>query len=162
MGQAAFPRLAAQADAKDWPRMRRTLLGALGAAIGLAIPAVAALFLLGRPTIRILFERGKFTPAAGDLTYSVLMIYAIALPAYVATEVITRGLIALRDTRTPLMTNIFQLTGRALIMALFVARFGVLIIPAALAVTATLEALMLVSVLLIKLRRRTQDVQRVN
>jgi hypothetical protein len=30
----------------------------------------------------------------------VLTTYAIALPAYVATELITRGLIALRDTRT--------------------------------------------------------------
>ncbi len=156
VGQAAFPRLAAHADAQDWPRMRRTLLQALGAAIALAIPAVAALFLLGRPTIRILFERGKFTPAAGDLTYNVLMIYAVALPAYVGTEVVTRGLIALRDTRTPLMTNLFQLIGRTVIMALFVAQFGVLTIPAALAVTATLETLMLGSVLLLKLRRRAR------
>jgi putative peptidoglycan lipid II flippase len=158
VGQAAFPRLAAHADAQDWARMRRTLLGALGAVIALAIPAVIALFVLGRLTIRILFERGKFTPAAGDLTYSALMIYAIALPAYVGTEVITRGLIALRDTRTPLTTNVFQLAGRTLIMALFVSRYGVLAIPAALAVTATLETLMLGSVLLLKLRQRTRAI----
>jgi putative peptidoglycan lipid II flippase len=65
--------------------------------------------------------------------YDYLMVYAVALPAYVGTEVITRGLIALRDTRTPLMTNLFQLTARAVIMALFVAQFGVLAIPTALA-----------------------------
>jgi putative peptidoglycan lipid II flippase len=156
VGQAAFPRLAAHAEAQDWPRMRRTLFQSLGAAIGLAIPAVVALLVLGRPTIRILFERGKFTAAAGDLTYQVLIVYAVALPAYVGTEVITRGLIALRDTRTPLMTNVFQLTGRIVIMALFVAQFGALAIPAALAVTATLETLMLGSVLLVKLRQRTR------
>jgi putative peptidoglycan lipid II flippase len=156
VGQAAFPRLAAHADDGDWPRMRHTLLQSLGAVIALSIPAVGALFLLGRLTIRILFERGKFTPAAGDLTYSVLMVYAIALPAYVGTEVITRGLIALRDTRTPLMTNTLQLAGRAAIMALFVGQFGIIAIPAALALTATLETLTLGSVLLLKLRQRTR------
>jgi putative peptidoglycan lipid II flippase len=156
VGQATFPRLAAHADDGDWPRMRRTLLQSLGAVIALSIPAVGALFLLGRLTIRILFERGKFTADAGDLTYSVLMVYAIALPAYVGTEVITRGLIALRDTRTPLMTNTLQLAGRMAIMALFVSQFGIIAIPAALAVTATLEMLALGSVLLLKLRQRTR------
>ena len=39
----------------------------------------------------------QLTAAAGDLTYQVLLAYAVALPAFVATEVITRGLIALRD-----------------------------------------------------------------
>src|ERR1041384_2073932 len=91
IGQAAFPRLAAQAEAENWREMRRMLLRTLGAALALALPAVGALLLLGRPTIRILFEHGEFTHAAGDLTYRVLVAYAVALPAYVATEVITCG-----------------------------------------------------------------------
>ncbi len=154
VGQAAFPRLAAHADAEDWPQMQRTLWQSLGAVIGLAIPAFLALYFLGRPVIRLLFERGKFTADAGDLTYSVLIAYAIALPAYVGTEVITRGLIALRDTRTPLITNILQLIGRAAIMALFVGQWGIIVIPAALAITATLETITLGLVLFFKLQRR--------
>jgi putative peptidoglycan lipid II flippase len=156
VGQATFPRLAAQADAKDWPRMQRTLLQSLGAVIGLAIPAFLGLYFLGRPVIRLLFERGKFTADAGDLTYNVLIAYAVALPAYVGTEVITRGLIALRDTRTPLLTNILQLIGRVVIMALLVSQWGIITIPAALAITATVETLTLGTVLLVKLRRRRQ------
>ena len=152
VGQAAFPRLAAHADAEDWPRMQRTLWQSLGAVIGLAIPAFLALYFLGRPVIHLLFERGKFTAEAGNLTYEVLIIYALALPAYVSTEVITRGLIALRDTRTPLLTNILQLIGRIAIMALLVGRWGIIIIPAALAITATLETITLGIVLLFKLR----------
>jgi putative peptidoglycan lipid II flippase len=154
VGQAAFPRLAAQADAGDWSKMGRTLLQALGAVIGLAIPAFFALYFLGRPVITLLFERGKFTAEAGDLTYTVLIAYAIALPAYVSTEVITRGLIALRDTRTPLITNILQLIGRIVIMALFVSSWGIVAIPAALAITASLETLTLGAVLFVKLRRK--------
>lgn len=156
VGQAAFPRLAASADAGDFRGMRRTVLIALGAAIGLAIPALLGLVFLGQPIIQFLFERGKFDANAASLTYNVLLAYSIALPAYVATEVITRGLIALRDTRTPLVTNIFQLLGRFLILTLFIAEWGIVAIPIALAVTASLETVALGVVLWFKLGRRVQ------
>jgi putative peptidoglycan lipid II flippase len=157
IGQATFPRLAAEAEAENWTGMRRMLMRSLGAAIGLALPAVAALLLLGRPTIRILFEHGEFTSAAGDLTFRVLVAYAIALPAYVATEVITRGLISLRDTRTPLFTNAGQLVLRILLISILLASMGVVAIPAAFAISSTLETVTLAVVLLLKLRSRTQQ-----
>lgn len=153
VGQAAFPRLAADAAAGDWAKMRRTLLRSLATVIGLAVPVVLALVWLGRPVIAFLFERGKFDAAAGDLTYQVLVAYAVALPAYVGTEVISRALVALRDTRTPLLTNIVQLVGRITIMALFINQWGILAIPIALAITASLETILLGTVLAVKLRR---------
>lgn len=155
VGQAAFPRLAAQADAGEFPALRRTLIRTLVVAIGLALPAIAALVLLGRMTIRVLFERGEFTAAAGDLTYQVLVVYAIGLPAYVATEVITRGLVALRDTRTPLFTNLGQLLLRATLMAVFIGRMGAIAIPMAFAISSALETVILAIVLFLKLRRLT-------
>lgn len=154
VGQSAFPRLAAHAAAGEWREMRRTLLRSLGAVVALAIPALLGLVFLGRPVIHLLFERGKFDAAAGALTYNVLVAYAVALPLYVATEVITRGLIALRDTRTPLVTNTIQIAGRALLLTLLIGRIGVLSIPVAFAITASIEALLLGAVLLVKLRRR--------
>lgn len=158
VGQAVFPRLAAQAEAQEWSTLRKTLWQALGAVLLLSLLALAALVFGGRQAIRTLFERGQFNAAAGDLTYSVLLAYAIALPAYVGTEVITRGLIALRDTRTPLLTNLLQLAGRTVIMALLVSRFGVVTIPAALAITATLEMVVLGMVLFGKLWGRAARV----
>jgi putative peptidoglycan lipid II flippase len=131
----------------------------LGASIGLALPAVGALLLLGRPTIRILFERGEFTSAAGDLTFSVLVAYAIALPAYVATEVITRGLISLRDTRTPLFTNSGQLIARILLISILLPSMDVVAIPAAFAISSTLETLTLAGILFLKLRAKSQEQQ---
>jgi putative peptidoglycan lipid II flippase len=154
VGQSAFPRLAEHAAAQEWPQMRRTLLRALGAVVALAIPALLGLVFLGRLAIRILFEHGKFDAAAGALTYQVLVAYAVALPLYVATEVITRGLIALRDTRTPLITNTCQLAGRAALLTLLIGQLGVVAIPAAFAISAGAETIALGSVLLIKLRRR--------
>jgi putative peptidoglycan lipid II flippase len=154
IGQAAFPRLAESAAAAEWSKMRSYLFRSMAAAIGLALPALLALLFLGREVIRFLFERGKFDAAAGDLTYQVLLIYSLALPAYVATELVTRGLVALKDTRTPLATNSLQLLGRGLLMALWVGSYGVRAIPAAFAITATVEAVLLSTILLLKLRRR--------
>jgi len=158
IGQAAFPRLAAQAEAGDWAEMRRVLVRSLGAAIGLAVPAVAALLILGRPTIRILFEHGEYTAVAADLTYRILAVYSVALPAFVATEVTTRGLIALRDTRTPLITNTSQLIARIVLISVLIGSLGVVSIPVAFGISATLETIVLAAVLLVKLRRRVRRV----
>lgn len=159
IGQAAFPRLAAQAEAENWTEMRKILLRSLGAAIALAIPAVGALLLLGRPTIRILFEHGEFTRAAGDLTYRVLVAYAIGLPSYVATEVITRGLISLRDTRAPLFTNSGQLILRILLISILLNNLGAVAIPAAFAISCTLETVTQAAILFLKLRGKSHSKQ---
>jgi putative peptidoglycan lipid II flippase len=156
VGQSAFPRLAAYAASAEWKEMKRTVWRALGTVVALAIPTLILLVVLGHVIIRILFVHGKFHAAAGTLTYDVLVSYAIALPAYVATEVITRGLIAMRDTRTPLLTNTMQIIGRAVIMALLVGSVGVLAIPRAFAVMATVETLALGTILFLKMRSRLQ------
>jgi putative peptidoglycan lipid II flippase len=154
VGQATFPRLAAFGEGGEWRALRRTLVRSLLAVIALALPAAGALLLLGRPVIRILFEHGQFDAAAGELTYRVLTIYALALPAYVLTEVVTRGLIAMRDTRTSLATNTAQLLARTLFIALFIEQRGVLAIPLAFAVTASLETVALTFTLFWRLNRR--------
>jgi putative peptidoglycan lipid II flippase len=155
VGQAVFPRLAVRAAALEWGPFRRMLLRALGAIMALALPALLALLLLGRPVIHLLFEHGKYDAAAGALTYAVLVPYAIGLPAYVATEVLSRGLIALRDTWTPLVTNSVQLALRAALLALLLPDLGVVAIPTAFALAAVLETGALFAVLLVKLGRRT-------
>ena len=102
--------------------------------------------------------RGKKKPAILNLAVMAVVVpglfCTVALPAYVATEVITRGLIALRDTRTPLMTNTGQLIGRVILITLFIQPLGVIAIPAAFAITSTLETLALGGVLWRKLSRR--------
>jgi putative peptidoglycan lipid II flippase len=128
--------------------MRRTLLSALAVVLILAIPALLGLAVLGRFLIHILFEHGKFDAAAGSLTYRVLLVYVLALPAAVATEILTRGLIALRDTRTPLLTNSLQLVLRVALIALLLNRLDVVAIPLAFTLSASLETLLLAAILL--------------
>jgi putative peptidoglycan lipid II flippase len=151
--QAPCPRLAACAAEGDYRRLRGTMLKALGAMAGLSVLAIAGMLLLGRPTIRVLFEHGDFTAADGDLTAKVLTVYALGLPAYVATEVLVRSLIAMRDPRTQLFTNTLQLLLRAALVALLLGAFQARAIPFAFAVSASLETCALLAIALGRLRR---------
>lgn len=157
VGQSVFPRLAAHVVTHSWQELRRTLLRALSISMLLSLPVALGLILLGRLVVQILFEHGRFDAPAGTLTYTVLAAYVVALPAYVATELITRGLIAMRDTRTPLLTNSAQLAGRVVLILWLLPRLGVVAIPVAFAVTASLETLVLGAMLAIKLRRRLRQ-----
>ena len=153
VGLAAFPRLAARAEAKAWRPLTRLLLQVLGIVCSLSLVAFVAIYFLGRPVIRLLFEHGEFNATAGDATYAALLIYALGLPSHIATEIISRGLSAMRDTRTPLFTNLGQLLSRATIMTIFVPRIGLYAIPLALVVSSTLETIALGIILTRKLRR---------
>ncbi len=154
VGLAAFPRLADRAEAKAWRPLARLLLQVLLVVCTLSLAAFATIYFAGRDVIRLLFERGEFTAVAGEATFSALLIYALGLPSHIATEIVSRGLIAMRDTRTPLFTNAGQLLMRTALMAFFVPRIGLYAIPLALVVSSTLETIVLSIILAIKLRRR--------
>jgi putative peptidoglycan lipid II flippase len=154
LAQAAFPRLATGAAAGAWGWFRRTTIRTLAAAVVLALPAAVGLAVLARPTVRILFEHGEFDAAAGSLTARLVAIYAVALPAYAATEVLTRALIALHDTRTPLITNTIQLGLRIVLAAALLGRMGVEVAPFAFAVSSVVETTILALVLWRRVARR--------
>ena len=154
VAQAVFPRLAAHGDASDWQGLRRTLLRALGVVNGGSILVVMALVVWGRPLIALLFERGEFDAAVGELTYRLLVIYALCLPAYVSTELITGGWLALRDARTPLLINLVQFGMRLTLLTMSIGRLGVMAIPLAFTTTITMETLLLGSLLLRWIRQK--------
>lgn len=144
VGQAAFPRLATLAAAGDYRALRRTLVRALVVMVLLSLLATGATFLLGRTTVRILFERGEFGAPAGDLTARLLLIYALGLPSYVATELLVRALIAMRRPRIQLFTNSGQLIARGVLVAALLGRFEARAIPLAFLISAVIETSVLV------------------
>ncbi len=157
VSQSVFPRLAAHAAAKDWHRMRKLMWRGAAVGIGLAVPAAVAMAVFGRPMIQLLFERGRFDALSGDLTYAVLVAYVIGLPAYIGTEILTRGFVALYDTRTPLLTNVLQVLGRLAFLALLLEPLGAIAIPLAFAVTSIRETLILAGILWFKLQKKVSN-----
>jgi putative peptidoglycan lipid II flippase len=67
----------------------------------LSMPAATALIGLATPIVRVLYERGVFTPADTIAVSQALTAFAIGLPAYVLIRVLQPGYFSRKDTKTP-------------------------------------------------------------
>lgn len=69
----------------------------------LTLPAAAALLVFSEPLVRLLFERGEFTPQSTLIVSQILAIYGLGLPAFVLIKAFIPGFFAREDTRTPMI-----------------------------------------------------------
>ena len=106
LATAALPSMAGQAARGE----HRALIDMLGFSLRLsafvALPAAVGLIALGHPIVRLLFERGEFTPADAVATTQALAGYAVGLPAFSATRIAAQTFYALGDTRTPVWAGL--------------------------------------------------------
>lgn len=157
VGQAAFPRLAADASSGDWRAFRPRLWQTFAAVFALTAAGIPLFLILGRWMVTILYEHGEYTRADGDLTYTLVFAFLWGLPFYATTEVLTRGLLALHDTRSPLFTNVVQLILRALAMWLLIDHWGLTVIPWSQSISAPIEAAILIFILRRRIRQAAEE-----
>ncbi|GGA88382.1 putative lipid II flippase MurJ [Brucella endophytica] len=69
----------------------------------LTLPAAAALLVMSEPIVRLLYERGEFSPHATSVVAGILAIYGLGLPAFVLIKAFIPGFFAREDTRTPMI-----------------------------------------------------------
>ncbi len=158
IAQAALPYMSLQAAKARYFRLRQTVLVVVGGSVLLSVPCALFLYLLGRPMIRILFQHGAFTHHATALTTLALIGYAVGLPGQVAGQLLAKSLYSLKDTFTPLCTNILMLAARVGLTLMFIrilsGKYLILAIPLALSIAATAEALLLALLLFNRLRKK--------
>src|SRR5688572_11712523 len=105
VGTVATSGLARSAAAGDVSGLRETLRRALGTVAFLSIPATAGLIVLAVPIVRLLFERGAFTPSDTVHTGDALALYAVGLVAYASVKVLAPAFYALARPRIPLLAS---------------------------------------------------------
>ena len=79
-------------------------------ALLLTIPAAFALAAIPTDIVRVLFERGAFTPKDTLVTASVLAMFALGLPVFVMIKVFSPVYYAREDTKTPMRYAAISLT----------------------------------------------------
>jgi putative peptidoglycan lipid II flippase len=121
IGIVIFPTMAELAAREDGEGQRLALSGSLRAIFSLTIPAAVGLLVLGRPIIRILFERGEFTAESTSLVFFALQFYALGLITHSMLEVVARAFFAQQDTLTPLLVSFFT-TALNIALALWLVR----------------------------------------
>ena len=100
---AILPTLSAAASRDDIDGLRDTLMHGLRQTLFLVLPSALGLILLGRPIIRLLFERGNFSAELGERTATALAIYAVGLLSFAGVKVAVTGFYAVKDTKTPVI-----------------------------------------------------------
>ncbi|MGN6310458.1 MAG: murein biosynthesis integral membrane protein MurJ [Xanthobacteraceae bacterium] len=112
-------------------------------AIGLALPATFGLMLLSEPIVRLLFEHGAFTAVDTRATALALTWLALGLPAHVLTKALAPAFFARGDTKTPMLAALAALAVTVAAALALDRSHGVAGIAAAVALGASVGALLL-------------------
>ena len=72
-------------------------------ALFLTLPAAGALWVMAPEIVRVLYERGAFSPVTTHSVARALAIFGLGLPAFVMIKAFTPGYFAREDTRTPMV-----------------------------------------------------------
>ncbi|MBN1438115.1 MAG: murein biosynthesis integral membrane protein MurJ [Anaerolineales bacterium] len=155
-GTAAFPTLSAQAGRGEIDLLRRTVASVLRGIFFLALPAAAGLILLGRPIVRMIFERGAFDSRSTDMVAWALAFFAIGLVAHSLLEVLNRTFFAMQDTATPVAVSIGGMALNVALSLLLISLFPRLgwMPHGGLALANSLATIAEMSALILLLRRR--------
>ncbi|MCV3736589.1 murein biosynthesis integral membrane protein MurJ [Rhizobium sp. TRM96647] len=74
----------------------------------LTLPAAAALWVISDEIVRVLYERGAFSPETTSIVAGTLAIYGLGLPGFVMIKALNPGFFAREDTKTPMRITLFS------------------------------------------------------
>lgn len=142
VGTASFPFMARLAEEGNIAELNRLLNRTLRY-LALVIPVSCLLMVLSTEVVRILFERGRFEPAATDLTAEALICFLVGAAAFAANTVVVRGFYATRDTFTPALFGSLAVLAGLPLYLLGLAAMGVQGIALAVSFSGMLQAILL-------------------
>ena len=120
---AALPTFSAQYAQNKMNEMRSSLATTLRSVILLSVPASLGLILLREPLIRLLYQRGEFTPLSTQLVAWALLWYAVGLVGHSVVEIMVRAFYAMHDTKTPVLIGVVAMSLNVIFSVLFLAWF---------------------------------------
>jgi putative peptidoglycan lipid II flippase len=94
VGAALLPSLTALFQRDDRAGFEGLFTTTLRTTLGLGVLASGALFVLSLPTVRFLYEHGRFSAANSSQVAGLLVILACAVPGWVVQQVAVRGFYA--------------------------------------------------------------------
>ncbi|MFO0972983.1 MAG: murein biosynthesis integral membrane protein MurJ [Phycisphaerae bacterium] len=153
LATAAFPALARHATRADLPSLRAATGDALRLALFEGLPAGIMMILLAQPIVAMLFEGGRFTPAASARAATVLACYGLGMWAFCAQQIVTRTFYALKDTLTPMWIGCALVALNQLLNLTLI--WHPRIREAAFGVSTSITSALFVLIGLLLLRRRT-------
>jgi putative peptidoglycan lipid II flippase len=136
-----FPTLARFAARGDHDDLRATMANGMRQILFVLVPAAAAIFVLSDPMIRLIYERGEFTPDQTTLVATALFWFAFSLPTNGLFLLLTRTFFSLQRPWVPTAIGGGNLALNALAaLALYHLGIGGIVAATAIATTASVIA----------------------
>ena len=146
-----FSRLSVRAAESDTYGMLDTLRRYMETFMLVLFPIVTLSMILHLDIVRVLYQRGAFTPADTLLTGSALFFYLPGLLGYALKDVFSRFFFTLQDTRTPMFVGLGSLALNIGLNFALIGRMGIAGLALASTVSLVLSGLTLMLLLRIKL-----------
>ncbi|HPJ40111.1 MAG TPA: murein biosynthesis integral membrane protein MurJ [Spirochaetota bacterium] len=151
IGNVILPEMSRVSAMDDIDRLKKIFRTSVNAALFLAIPASAALMIIGYPILSVLFMRGEFTSFHTEMTQRALFFSSAGICSIALLRITTPTYYSLKDTRTPVITStiafVVNITFGYILMKTFLLHAG-------LALANTLAVTVQVSILVIVLRKK--------
>ena len=96
-----FPTLSRYAARRDYDDLRRTMANGMRMILLVLLPAAAAILVLSEPMIRLVYQRGEFSPFETPLVATALFWFAFSLPFNGLFLILTRTFFSLQRPWTP-------------------------------------------------------------
>jgi putative peptidoglycan lipid II flippase len=137
-----FPTLARFAARGDLDRLRSTMANGMRQIVLLLMPAAAAILVLSEPMIRLVYERGEFTPVQTPLVAGALFWFAFSLPFNGLFLLMTRTFFSLQRPWIPTAISGLNLAVTALLSLALYGPFGIdgIVAATAIATAASVAA----------------------
>ena len=147
---AVFPFMSSKPSVDRKALTKETMRG-LYASWLVALPIGVIFFVLSQPIIRIMFERGAFTPQATKITANMLAFFSLGIPAMTAWQIATRTFYSLKDSITPLKVGFIQIGIEISLLLTLPKLVGYKGLPLATAISISIGFLLLWALLCVKL-----------
>ena len=142
-----LPAAARHAAVKDTAAIRDTVRRGLSLMLFVNIPAACGLLLLSTEIVRLLLERGHFTPADTTATAAALRLYAVGLVGYSTTRIASPVFYALGRSRVPVALSMVSVTVNFVLSLLLVRVLGFTGLALSTSIAALVNASMCVALL---------------
>lgn len=136
-----FPTLARFASRRAYGDLRATMANGMRQILFVLVPAAAAVLVLSEPMIRLVYQRGEFTPDQTELVATALFWFAFSLPTNGLFLLLTRTFFSLQRPWVPTTIAAANLAITALAaLALYDLGVGGIVAATAIATAATVLA----------------------
>jgi len=109
MVTVALPQMSAEAVSNNYDELKQTMIHSIRNITYFVLPAALGLIILGKPIIKVLFERGKFTQEATSITYSCLAFYSLGLLSFSISKILISVFYALKNPKYPVKVAFYTL-----------------------------------------------------